>query len=41
MSVKSKKTYYYKVRAYKVIDGKTVFSPYSKVVSVKVKQDCK
>lgn len=29
------KTYYYKVRAYKVVDGKTIYSDYSKVMSVK------
>lgn len=35
--LKSKKTYYYKVRAYKKIDGKTYYSPFSSVRSVKVK----
>ena len=37
ISVNSKKTYYYRVRAYRMINGKTVFSPYSKVMKVKVK----
>ena len=31
------KTYYFKVRAYKTVDGKKVYGDYSKVVSVKVK----
>lgn len=29
------KTYYWKVRAYKVVNGKTIYSPFSKVVSRK------
>lgn len=29
------KTYYYKARAYKVVNGKTIYSSYSKVVSAK------
>ena len=33
----SKKTYYYRIRAYRIFDGKTIFSSYSKVVKVKVK----
>jgi hypothetical protein len=36
-SLKSGKTYYYKVRAYKTIDGKKVYGSYSAVKSVKVK----
>ncbi|BBF44036.1 hypothetical protein lbkm_2724 [Lachnospiraceae bacterium KM106-2] len=36
-SLKSKKTYYVKMRAYKTVSGKKVYSAYSKVVSVKVK----
>ncbi len=35
--LKSKKTYYYKVRAYRKVDGKKVYSSFSKVKSVKVK----
>jgi len=34
---KSKKTYYFKVKAYKKVNGKNVYSDYSKVVSVKIK----
>ena len=33
----SKKTYYYKVRAYRVVNGKKVYSGYSKVKGVKIK----
>lgn len=33
----SKKTYYYKVRAYRKVSGKKVYSTYSSVVKVKVK----
>ena len=36
-SLKSKKTYYVKVRSYKTIDGKKVYGSYSKVKKVKVK----
>ncbi len=35
--VKSKKTYYYKIRAYKKSNGKTIYSKYSPVKKVKVK----
>ena len=35
--LKSKKTYYVKVRSYKTIDGKKVYGSYSKVKKVKVK----
>ena len=33
----SKKTYYYKVRAYRMVSGKKVYSTYSSVVKVKIK----
>lgn len=36
-SLASKKPYYVKVRAYKVVDGKKIYGAYSKVVKVKVK----
>lgn len=36
-SLKSGKTYYYKVRAYKTVNGKKVYSDYSAVKSIKVK----
>ena len=35
--LKAKKTYYFKVRAYKVVDGKKIHSSFSSVKSVKVK----
>jgi len=35
-SLKSKKVFYYRVRAYRVVDGKTIYSPWSKVKSVKI-----
>lgn len=35
--LKSKKTYYYKVRAYKKVNGKLVYGSYSKIVKVKAK----
>ncbi len=34
---KSKKTYYYRARVYRVVDGKTIYGSWSKVVKVKVK----
>ncbi len=37
LELKSKKTYYYRVRAYRVVDGKVVYSSWSKVAKVKVK----
>lgn len=36
--VTKKKTYYYKVRAYKVVDGKKVYGSYSTVKKVKIKK---
>ena len=35
--LKSKKTYYYKVRAYKKVGKKTVYSSYSSIKKVKVR----
>ena len=35
--LKSKKTYYVKVRGFKTVNGKTVYTQYSDVVSVKIK----
>lgn len=35
--LKSKKTYYFKVRAYRIVDGKKVYSSYSTIKSIKVK----
>ena len=35
--LKAKKTYYFKVKAYKVVDGKKIHSSFSSVKSVKVK----
>lgn len=35
--LKSGKKYYYKVRAYRVVSGKKVYSPYSQIKAVKVK----
>ena len=35
--LKSKKTYYYKVRAYKKVNGKLVYGSYSKIVKIKAK----
>ena len=32
-----KKTYYYKVKAYRTVDGRNVYSPYSSIVKVKTK----
>lgn len=34
--LKSKKTYYYKVRAFQTLEGKTLYSDFSKAVSVKI-----
>ena len=34
---KKGKTYYYKVRSYKIVDGKKVYSPYSSVMKIKSK----
>ncbi len=36
-STKSKKTYYYKIRTVAYVNGKVVYSPYSKVIKVKSK----
>lgn len=36
-NLKSGSTYYFKVRSYKTVDGKKIYSDYSKVKSVKVK----
>ena len=36
-SLKKKKTYYFKVRTYRKVSGKKVYSSYSSVKSVKVK----
>lgn len=36
-SLKSKKTYYVKVRAYKTVSGKNIYGAYSKTIKVKVK----
>ena len=36
-SLKKNKTYYFKIRAYKTVDGKKVYSSYSNIKSVKVK----
>lgn len=37
ISVTKGKTYYYKVRAYKTVDGKKIYSPWSAVTSYKLK----
>ena len=37
-SLKKGKTYYYKVRAYRLMGGKKVYGPYSDIVSVKAKK---
>lgn len=37
-SLKKKKTYYYKIRAYSKVNGKTIYSSYSVVKSVKIKK---
>lgn len=36
-SLKSGSTYYFKVRSYKIVEGKKIYSDYSKVKSIKVK----
>ena len=36
-SLKKGKTYYFKVRTYKTVDGKKIYSSYSSVKSIKVK----
>ena len=36
-SLKAGKTYYFKIRAYKTVSGKNVYSSYSKVKTAKVK----
>nr|MBQ8252065.1 Ig-like domain-containing protein [Lachnospiraceae bacterium] len=36
-SLKKKKTYYYKIRAYRMVDGKKIYGSYSKIVSAKAK----
>ena len=36
-SLKKNKKYYFKIRTYKVVDGKKIYSAYSSVKSVKVK----
>ncbi len=36
-NLKSKKTYYVKVRAYKTVQGKKIYSQYSKLIKVRVK----
>ncbi|MDO5294936.1 MAG: fibronectin type III domain-containing protein, partial [bacterium] len=37
IKLKSNKTYYFKIRAYKVVNGKKVYGSYSKVVGIKTK----
>ncbi len=37
VDLKSGKSFYYRVRAYRIVDGKTIFGPWSSVKKVKVK----
>ena len=37
ITTKKGKTYYYKIRAYKVVDGKKIYAPWSDVKSYKLK----
>jgi hypothetical protein len=37
LTVKKGKTYYYKIRAYKLVDGVPVYGPWSAVKSYKLK----
>ena len=35
--LKSKKTYYYRVRAYRLVNGKTIYGPWSSIKKITVK----
>ena len=37
INLRSKKTYYFKIRAYRTVNGKKVYGPYSAVKSIKIK----
>lgn len=37
INLRSKKTYYFKIRAYRTVSGKKVYGPYSAVKSIKIK----
>ena len=37
INLQSKKTYYFKIRAYRTVSGKKVYGPYSAVKSIKIK----